>query len=98
MIRKFNQKWEQDYLRKTRQTLQDQTDRRRIDHEKNAQTSDIDETMREGGGDEKEDGESEDDDEDGQGTVLAGKRTGTKRRKKSRFRRFTDNGANMVKG
>ena len=61
-------------------TLQVQTDRRRIAHEKNAQRTDIDETMGEGGGDE-EDSESEDDDEDGQGTGLPGKRPGTRRRK-----------------
>ena len=30
MIREFNQKWEKDYERKTAETLQTQTDRRRI--------------------------------------------------------------------
>ena len=68
MIRECNQKWEEDYVRKTTETLQAQTDRSKIAHEKNAQRADIDETMGEGGGDEEEDGESEDDDEDGQGT------------------------------
>ena len=36
--------------------------------EKNAQRTDIDEAMGEGGGDEEEDGESEDDNEDAHGT------------------------------
>ena len=43
-------------MRKTAETLQDQADRRRITHEKNAQRADIDKTMGEGGGDEEEDG------------------------------------------
>jgi hypothetical protein len=43
MIREFNQKWEQDYVRKTTETLQVQDDRRTISHEKNVQRSDIDE-------------------------------------------------------
>ena len=37
MIREFNQKWEQDYVRKTTETLQPQTDRTKITHEKNTQ-------------------------------------------------------------
>ena len=85
MIREFNQKWEQDYVRKTAETLQAQTDRKRIAHEKNAQRADIYEAMGEGGGDEEKDGESEDDDEDGQGTGLEGKRPGTKGRKQRSF-------------
>ena len=40
MIREFNQKWEKDYVRKTEETLEAQTDRRRIDHEKNTQRDD----------------------------------------------------------
>ena len=66
------------------ETLQSQTDRRRIVHEKDNQRTDIGETMGEGGGDE-EDGESEDDDEDGQGTGLPVKRSGTKRRNQHSF-------------
>ncbi len=70
MIREFNQQWEQDYVRKTAETLQTQADRRKSVAEKNVQRTDIDETMTEGGGDEEEDGESEDDDEDGQGSGV----------------------------
>ncbi len=54
----------------TGETLQSQTDRRKSATEKNAQRSDIDEVMGEGGGDEEEDGESEDDNEDVQGSVV----------------------------
>ena len=45
MIREFNQKWEQDYVRNTVETLQAQTDRRRNALEKNAQRADIDDAM-----------------------------------------------------
>jgi hypothetical protein len=47
-------------VRKTAETLQALTDRRKSESEKNVQRVDIDETMGEGGGDEEEDGESED--------------------------------------
>jgi hypothetical protein len=49
MIREFKQ-WELDYVRKTAETLQDQTVRRKSTAEKNAQRDDIDESMGEGGG------------------------------------------------
>ena len=55
MIREFNQEWEQDYVRKTAETLQVQADRRKSVAEKNTQRTDIDEAMGEGGGDEEED-------------------------------------------
>jgi hypothetical protein len=42
MIREFEQKWEQDYVRKTTETHQVQVDRRRIVYEKNVQRTDID--------------------------------------------------------
>jgi hypothetical protein len=67
------------------ETLQAQDDRRKSVVEKNDQRTDIDETMGEGGGDEEEDGESEDDNEDGQGRGVSVTRSGTKRRKQSRF-------------
>ena len=74
MIREFNQECEQDYVRKTVETLQSQTDRRKSVVKKNSQRTDIDETLGEGGGDEdpflfitstldSPDGESEDDNE-----------------------------------
>ncbi len=69
----------------TGETLQAQTDRRKSATEKNSQRSDIDEVMREGGGDEEEDGESEDDNEDVQGSVVDVTRSGTKRRKQRSF-------------
>ncbi len=53
MIREFNEQWEKDYVRKTAETLQAQTVRRKSAAEKNAQRDDIDETMGEGGGDEE---------------------------------------------
>ena len=53
MIREFNQEWDKDYVRKTAETLQYQTDRRKSATEQNAQRTDIDETMGEGGGDEE---------------------------------------------
>ena len=77
------------------ETLQTQTDRRKIVHEKNAQRTDIDETMGEGGGDEEEDGESEDDNEDGQGTGVADKQSGTKRRKQISF--YFTTGTSLVR-
>ncbi len=52
-IREFNEQWEKDYVRKTTETLQAQTDRRKSVSEKNAQRDDIDEVMGEGGGDEE---------------------------------------------
>ncbi len=55
-----------DYVRKTVETLQTQTHRRKSVVEKNDQRTDIDEVMGEGGGDEEEVGESEDDNEDGE--------------------------------
>ena len=55
-------------MRKTAETLEAQTARRKIAAEKNAQRDDIDEALGEGGGDEEEDGESEDDNEDGHGS------------------------------
>ncbi len=70
MIREFNQQWDNDYVRKTAETLQVQDDRRKSADEKNAQRTDIDEVMGEGGCDEEEDGESEDDNEDGQGSGV----------------------------
>ena len=85
MIREFNQKWEQDYVRKTVQTRQAQTDRRCIPLEKNAQRTNIDEGMEVGGShvygctlfvDDEED-TSEDEDDDGVGTGLAGNRPET---------------------
>ena len=48
MIREFNQQWEQDYVRKTEETLQDQTDTRRITLKKSTQRSEIDGSMGEG--------------------------------------------------
>ena len=51
MIREFNQEWDKDYVRKTAETLQSQTDRRKSATEQNAQRTDIDETMGEGGAD-----------------------------------------------
>ena len=80
MIREFNEQWEKDYVRKTTETLQTQTVRRKSESDKNVQRDDIDETMGEGGGDEEEDGESEDDNEDGHGGGGAVKRSGTRRR------------------
>ena len=81
-------------MRKTADTLQDQTDRRKSTSEENTQRTDIDETMGEGGGDEEEDGESEDDNEDGQGSgVAAVKRSETKRRNQLTFYFRTRTGA-----
>ena len=80
MIREFNDKWEKDYVRKTVETLEAQTDRRKKATEQNVQREDIDEAMGEGEGDEEEDGESEDDNEDDHGTGGAAKRSGTQRR------------------
>jgi len=71
---------EQDYVRKTTETLQDQTDRRRITFEKNAQRTDIDEVMGVGGSDDDEESESEDEDDDREGTGLPDNRSETKRR------------------
>jgi hypothetical protein len=85
MIRELNQQWDKDYVWKTAETLQAQTDRRKSAAEKNTHRVDIDEAMGEGGGDEEEDGESEDDNEDGQGSGVAAKRPGTKRRKLRSF-------------
>jgi hypothetical protein len=84
MIREFKQ-WELDYVRKTAETLQDQTVRRKSTVEKNTQRDDIDESMGEGGDDEEEDGESEDDNEDGHGIGGPAKRSGTQRRKLHNF-------------
>ena len=42
-------------MRKTTETLQDQTERRKSAGEKNTQRDDIDEAIGEGGGDEEED-------------------------------------------
>ncbi len=81
MIREFNEKWEKDYVRKTAETLEVQTFRRKRADEQNVQREDIDETMGEGAGDEEEDGESEDGYEDGNGTAGAAKRPGTQRRR-----------------
>ncbi len=72
-------------MRKTTETLQAQTDRRKSKTEKNDQRTDMDETMGEGGGDVEEDGESEDDNEDGRGTGVAVKQPETKRRKQRSF-------------
>ena len=72
-------------MRKTAETLEAQAVRRKIEAEKNAQRTDIDEAMGEGGGDEEEDGESEDDNEDPHGTAGIAKRPGTQRRKLRRF-------------
>ena len=91
-------------MRKTTETLQAQTDRRKGASEKNAQRTDIDEAMGEGGGDEEEDGESEDDNEDGQGSGVAPTRSGTKRRKHRSFyfrtgavvRTTTENGRDVT--
>jgi hypothetical protein len=85
MIREFNQQWDKDYVRKTAETLQAQTDRRKSAADQNAQRTDIDEAMGEGGGDEEDDRESEDDNEDGQGSGVADTRLGTKRRKQRSF-------------
>ena len=85
MIREFNQKWQQDYVRKTVQTLQVRTDRRSTALEKNTQRTNIDEAMGVGGSnvygctlfvDDEEDA-SEDEDDDGVGTGLAGSRPET---------------------
>jgi hypothetical protein len=76
IIREFNEQWEKDYVRKTAETLEAQTARRKSAAEENAQRDDIDEAMGEGGGDEEENGESEDDDEDGHGSGGAAKRSG----------------------
>jgi hypothetical protein len=85
MIREFNEQWEKDYVRKTVETLEDQTVRRKREVEQNAQREDIDEAMGEGGGDEEEDGECEDGYEDGHGSGGVVKRTGTQRRKLHSF-------------
>ncbi len=85
MIREFNEQWEKDYVRKTAETLETQTVRRKRTTELNSQREDIDEVMGEGGGDEEEDGESEDGYEDGHGTGGADKRSGTQRRKLHSF-------------
>ena len=53
IIREFNEQWEKDYVRKTTETLQAQTDRKKSSTEKNTQRDDIDESMGEGGGDEE---------------------------------------------
>ncbi len=45
MIREFNEQWEKDYVRKTTETLEAQSVRRKSAPEKNAQRDDIDETM-----------------------------------------------------
>jgi hypothetical protein len=103
MIREFNEQWEKDYVRKTTETLEDQTVRRKRVSEQNDQREDIDEVMGEGGGDEEDDGESEDGYEDGHGTGGAVKRSGTQRRNLSRFyfrtgavvRTTTDNGRDV---
>ena len=78
IIREFNKEWEQDYLIKPAETLQTVTVSRNSDLEKYTKkvcegqtTTDIEETMGEGGGDDDEEGESEDEDEDGEGTRLA---------------------------
>ena len=81
MIREFNEQWEKDYVRKTAETLQAHTVRRKSAADKNAQRDDIDEAMGEGGGDEEEDGQSEDDNEDGHESGGVAKRPGTQRRK-----------------
>ena len=78
-------KFPKDYVRKTAETLEAQAARRKKAVEKNAQRTDMDETMGEGGGDVEEDGESEDDNEDGRGTGVAVKQPGTKRRKQRSF-------------
>ncbi len=104
MIREFNEQWEKDYVRKTAETLEAQTVRRKSAVEQNVQREDIDETMGEGGGDEEEDGESEDDNEDGHGSGGAAKRSGTQRRKLHSFyfrtgsvvRTTTDNGGSSI--
>jgi hypothetical protein len=44
MIREFNQQWDKDYVWKTIETLQAQSDRRKSVVEKNDQRDDIDET------------------------------------------------------
>ncbi len=81
IILEFNEQWEKDYVRKTTETLEAKTVRRKSVVEQNTQREDIDETMREGGRDEEEDGESEDDNEDGHGSGGGVKRPGTQRRK-----------------
>jgi hypothetical protein len=81
MIREFNEQWEKDYVRKTAETLEAQTVRRKRAAEQNDQREDIDEAMGEGAGDEEEDGEPEDDNEDGHGSGGTVKRSGTQRRK-----------------
>ena len=72
-------------MRKTTETLEAQTVRRKIEAEKNAQRDDNDEEMGEGGDDEEEDGESEDDNEDAYGSGGAAKLAGTQRRKLRSF-------------
>jgi hypothetical protein len=79
MIRKFNDQWEKDYVRKTTETLESQTVRKKSASEQNVKREDIDETVGEGGGSEEEDGESEDDNEDGHGSGGTVKRPGTQR-------------------
>ena len=104
MIREFNQQWDKDYVWKTEETLQTQTDRRKSAAEKNDQRDDTDESMEEGGGDEEEDGESEDDNEDAHGTAGVAKRPGRQRRKLRSFyfrtgvvvRTTTDNGGSSI--
>jgi hypothetical protein len=85
MIREFNEQCEKDYVRKTAETLEDQTVRSKREAEQNAQREDIDEVMGEGGGDEEEDGECEDGYENGHGSGSAAKRSGTQRRKLRSF-------------
>jgi hypothetical protein len=104
MIREFKEKWENDYVRKTTETLEVQTVRRKRATEQNAQRKDIGESMGEGGGDEEEDGKSEDDNEDGHGSGGVVKRPGTLRRKLCIFyfrtgavvRTTTDNGRDVT--
>ena len=104
MIREFNEQWEKDYVRKTAETLEAQTVRRKRAAEQNCQREDIDEAMGEGAGDEEEDGEPEDGYEDGHGTAGAPKRPGTHRRKLLSFyfrtgavvRTTTDNGRDVT--
>jgi hypothetical protein len=91
-------------VRKTTETLEVQTVRRKRATEQNAQRENIGESMGEGGGDEEEDGESEDDNEDGHGSGGAVKRPGTQRRNLCSFyfttgavvRTTTDNGRDVT--
>ncbi len=46
MIRKFNDQWEKDYVRKTTETLESQTVRRKSASEQNVKREDIDESSR----------------------------------------------------